>query len=66
MDSIWPQQDLDGNSCMFHRYLSEDNIFDNSEIETDISTTLLFYILLLIPMSILLTAKEYFTSGSML
>ena len=43
MDSIWPQQDLDGNSCMFRRYLSEDNIFDNSEIETDISTTL-FYI----------------------
>ena len=64
MDSIWPQQDLDGNSCMFRRYLSEDNIFDNSEIETDISTTL-FYIFAF-NTTVLLTAKEYFTSGPMI
>ena len=64
MDSIWPQQDLDGNSCMFRRYLSEDNIFDNSEIETNISTTI-FYIFAF-NTSVLLTAKEYFTLVSML
>ena len=59
MDSIWPQQDLDGNSCMFHRYLSEDNIADNSKIQIQ-KARIKIKLNIFGFNSSFLTAKEYF------
>ena len=59
MDSIWPQQDLDGNSYMFHIYLSEDNIADNSKIQIQ-KARIKIKLYIFGFNSSLLTAKEYF------
>ena len=59
MDSIWPQQDLDGNSYMFHKYLFEDNIADNSIIQIQKARVKIKLYIFGFNSS-LLTAKEYF------
>ena len=59
MDSIWPQQDLDGNNYMFHKCLSEDNIADNSKIQIQ-KARIKIKLYIFGFNSSLLTAKEYF------
>ena len=61
MDSIWPQQDLDGNSCMFHRYLSEDNISDNSKIQMRVQISTIKLTIYQKNLSIFAFDSEYFS-----